>query len=287
MVTQLSKADRRSRDLLKEEVIRYIGKCRLPDGGYFFARVTPSSGMDTYYAVKSLSLLGVKPGDPGSIVDFFFSMHKAGALNGTTGIFAAVETLDALGGLDSDIKQYAAQYITSLQNKAGGFGATENVDIEVISELQETYRAVKVLTTVNAVFDRQKVKDFLLGWLNPDGSYGRGGHSALSSTYYAVAIYKLLDRDMRRLAVTRDFLREQERNRQVGYIEDLYRLIMGLADLGEKTGVPDRAVNFVLECRRAGGGFARAMEMGIPTLEYTYYALSILKATSVLDSLRE
>jgi len=37
-----------------------------------------------------------------------------------------------------------------------------------------------------------------------------------------------------------------------------------------------------MECQRANRGFSRATAMGIPTLEYTFYALSILKEVGAL-----
>jgi hypothetical protein len=59
-------------------------------------------------------------------------------------------------------------------------------------------------------------------------------------------------------------------------------LAEGLANLGDKPISPDRVNEFVLKCQRRNGGFARAPIMGIPTLEYTFYALSILKEMEVL-----
>jgi hypothetical protein len=48
----------------RREVVKYIERRHLEDGAYFFARVLPSSGLHTYFAVKSLSILGVKPDRP-------------------------------------------------------------------------------------------------------------------------------------------------------------------------------------------------------------------------------
>jgi hypothetical protein len=41
-------------------------------------------------------------------------------------------------------------------------------------------------------------------------------------------------------------------------------------------------MNFVMMCRRLGGGFCRVPVMGIPTLEDTFYALSILRQMGAL-----
>lgn len=45
--------------MLKNDPLSYIRQRRMADGGYFFARVTPSSLQDTYFAVVSLNLLGI------------------------------------------------------------------------------------------------------------------------------------------------------------------------------------------------------------------------------------
>jgi hypothetical protein len=263
-------------------VVAYIERCHLEDGGYFFARVPPSSGLDTYFAVKSFSILSVKPNRPEAIANFFLNDIAEGTLGGITGIFLAVEVLNELGQMTDELRNYAQPRIMALQNKAGGFGAYENIDVEVPSELEETYRAVRVLKIIGADFDRKKVNRFTFSFLRPDGGYGAKGYSTLASTFYATEIHKLLGVEMGKLTVTRDYLRRREENWQVQFIEDLYWLVLGFANLNEKTNVPERVTRFTMMCQRSNGGFSRATIMGIPTLEYTFYALSILREVGVL-----
>ena len=105
------------------KVVKYIERCHLEDGGYFFARVPPPSGLDTYFAVKSLSLLGVKPDRPEAIASFFLNDVRKGTLGGMTSIFVAVEVLNELGRMTDELRSYTRQKIMPLQNSAGGFGA--------------------------------------------------------------------------------------------------------------------------------------------------------------------
>lgn len=170
----------------------------------------------------------------------------------------------------------------ALRNRAGGFGAYKDLDAEVPSELRDTYRSVKALKTLGAGFDEQGVSHFVLRMLNPDGGYGPKGHSTLASTFYAAAIHGLVGQGTETLPATRGYLRRREEDWQVQFIEDLYYLVLGLANLGENTNVPERVRRFVTECQRSNGGFSRATVMGIPTLEYTYYALSILSEIEAL-----
>ena len=268
--------------LFRRRVVGYIERCHLEDGGYFFARVPPSNGLDTYFAVKSLSILSVKPDRPEGIANFFLNDIKEGTLGGMTGIFLTVEVLNELGRMTDDLRNYAQQQTMLRQNKAGGFGALEDIYIEVSSELEETYRAVSVLRAVGADFDERRIADFVSSKLNSDGGYGREGRSTLASTFYATGIHKLLGTDTKKLVSTRDYLRKREENWQVQFIEDLYWLVGALDNLGEESNFPERTLRFVTECQRINGGFSRATIMGIPTLEYTFYAVSILREIGAL-----
>lgn len=277
-----SEASYRLDDSFRQRIVTYIEKCQLEDGGYFFARIQPSSGTDTYFAVKSLALLGVKPHNPEAVVSFFLRQIKQGTLNGITGIFNAVEVVKELGEITDDIREYAQDHIAVHRNKAGGFGATENIYVEVTSELEETYRAVSILKSIGAKFDEQAIASFVSSFLNHNGGYGESGHSTLASTFYATEIHKLLATDIKNLEGTRAYLKRREYHWLVHFIEDLFWLVGGLTNLGEKPNSPGRITEFVLECQRQNGGFARAGIMGIPTLEYTFYAVSILRWIGIL-----
>jgi hypothetical protein len=273
----------------RRKVVGYIERCHLEDGGYFFARVLPSSGMDTYFAVKSFSILRAKPSRPEETANYFLDQMNDGWLDDIVGLFVASEVLNELGLITVDFRHFAGQRIMSLQNKAGGFGTMENIDVEVPSELQKTYRAVTVLGILGVDFDRESIARFVSSLLNDDGGFGRNDFSTLASTFFAIEIHKLLGADMRRLTSTRGYLRDRETkwrahfdNRQVNFLEDLFWLVRGLANLGEKSNFPDRVTRFVTACQRVNGGFSRATIMGIPTLEYTFYALSILREVRVL-----
>ena len=274
----------------RREVVKYIERRHLEDGGYFFARVLPSSGMDTYFAVKSLSILKVKPNRPKETANYFLNQMNGGWLDDIVGLFVASEVLNELGLKTVDFRHFAGQRIESLQNQTGGFGAYENINVEVPSELQATYRAMKVISILGLDFNGgENVTCFVSSLLNDDGGYGRNNFSTLASTFYATEIHKLLGVNIGKCASTRDYLRDSEAqwtanfdNNQVSFLEELFWLIVGLANLGEKTNFPDRITRFVMACQRVNGGFSRASIMGIPTLEYTFCALSILSEVGVL-----
>ncbi|KTB49346.1 prenyltransferase/squalene oxidase repeat-containing protein [Dehalogenimonas alkenigignens] len=263
---------------LLEGAVQYIESCRLVDGGYFFARVPPSSGLDTYFAVMGLSLLGLKPVILAEVEAFVHNGLLKDEPVHLGGLFVAAETLDKLGCLTDELKYRIRRAVTAFKNQFGGYGAFEHLDVAIPSELQGTYRAMKVLHTIGANrIDAGEVGCFVENWHNGDGGYGGRGRSNLASTFFATSIaclggFELIDRYS-----TIAYLRRKETNREYQYIEDLYWLATALDNLGGSLADRSGATEFVRRCRRRGGGFARATAIGIPTLEYTFYALSILK----------
>jgi hypothetical protein len=267
--------------LFRQRVIEYINGRRLEDGGYFFARMPPSGGMDTYYAVAGLRLLGKTPSQPQGIVDFFLESLEEDSFADINGLFAAVETASALGLLPAELKAIVRRRVPQLQTETGGFGAADSLYVEVPSELQATCRAVSVLKKTGVTFDEARVMAFVHRLLNADGSYGVAGYSPLASTYYATEICRLLGEDIPGRTVA--YLKSRE-TRPVQFLEDQFWLVGALANAGQYPAFPERAFDFVMACWRRSGGFSRATTIGISTLEYTYYALSVLKDIGALTA---
>ena len=51
----------------------YVHSCQVEDGGYFFARIRPGSLRDSYFAVKTLHMLGQQPCQPAALESFVWS----------------------------------------------------------------------------------------------------------------------------------------------------------------------------------------------------------------------
>lgn len=262
-------------------MIDYIENCHLGDGGYFFARVVPSCARDTYFAVKSLHILGVEPGSPERIIDFLLYLWQTNPARTLNNIFLVAETLAELGYPVKELDE-CESHILKHQSKYGGFGVVQNLDVEVVSELEATYQAVTLLRTLQISFDEKKVQDFVLNLMNSDGGFGSGGRSTLATTYYATEVLKLLCYHPSRLGRTVAYLRQREVEWHLSFIEDVFWLVVALDDLGEGLHFPSGVIRFVQHCQRLNGGYARATAIGIPTLEYTYYALTILAMTDAL-----
>ena len=274
----VSKTEELNLNSLRERVKQYVENCHRDDGGYFFANMPFSSAMDTYYAVKTLSLLGLKPDRPDKIKRFFLRAIKRNSYLGLSGLFSATEILHELNAGVEFLYQYLAR-LNLLRNSMGGFGVTYNLDYAVVSELETTYRVLSILTRLGRDFDRKQLIEFVFKYRNEDGGFGRNHISSLASTYYATEIFKLTGYSGMELDLTVSYLRSRENVWNLNFIEDMYWLTNGLFNLGQKIRLTEFIISFVKGCQRENGGFARKDVMGIPTLDDTYYAVSILKNT--------
>ncbi|MBN1690071.1 MAG: hypothetical protein JW901_03515 [Dehalococcoidia bacterium] len=270
-----------SAELISENVRRYIERCRLDDGGYFFARIPPSSAVDTYYAVRTLSMLGFAPESPAATRKFFVDALKSNSILSINGLFAATEVLGDLQ-FNVQLPRRYVDRINKLRNDMGGFGVVSNLDIEVVSELETTYRVLRIMISLGMDFDGRTINDFVLKFANRDGGFGKGNLSTPASTYYAIEIFKLTGYKLAELIFTGDYLYDRAKMWRLNFIEDIFWLSSCMANLGQRIDIADWITSFVKNCQRSNGGFARKDVMGIPSLEYTYYAVSILKTLSFL-----
>ena len=261
-----------------DRIAGYIESCQTEDGGFFFARIPPSGGADTYYAVRSLQLLGREPAGAEAVRSWLRESAQGELTANPKGIFFLVETALALSLPVSEVRGWAAG-LSDWANAEGGFGAWRNLDVEVSSELDITYRAVVTILDLGLELNREEVSHFVLRFLNMDGGFGANRLSTLASTFCAVQTLSRLG--FPPLDLTVEWLRRREVFWDVLYLEQLHRLVMSLTALGEAIRERDRAIDFVLHCRRENGGFARA-RFGIPTLENTHYALEVLSLLEVI-----
>jgi hypothetical protein len=258
-------------------VWHYVQSCRVDDGGYFFARISPGSLLDSCYAVKTLSLVGSSPEHPEALKAFVLSHVEKSSKHDTHAQYLASEILKELGDAEG-LSEMAAGLIPS---KDLGLITRDSLYIEVASELQPVFEYIFLLRNLDLKFDEGEIVSLIRSMQNDDGGYG-SGHSSLATTYYAVKTLSLIGALAENVPLTLKLLKRREKD--VYFLEDVFYLVSTRAVLGVSDSNPDAKISFVLDCRRKGGGFARARLMGIPTLEYTYYAMSILKHLGFLKN---
>jgi hypothetical protein len=262
-----------------QRALSYIHSCQTEDGGYFFARIPPGSLRDSYFAVKTLLLLGEQPRQPAAVERFATNHLREIMGSPVHTCYRSMEILKALGKDLTPLRNQSDAIKASLA-ALDAVGDPGTLYIEVVSELEQVFEAVSVLMYLGVPFDRTAVVDLISSFSNRDGGFGSRGHSSLATTYYAVGTYALLGYPQKQPERILSFLRRQER--EIYFLEDLYYLSSACCILGETVSETERAISFVLNCQRESGGFARARPMGIATLEDSYYAISILRHIGAL-----
>jgi hypothetical protein len=268
----------------RQRVVSYVESCQTPDGGYFFARVPPASGQDTYHAVKCLALMGRKPLGLSALKDWLTEAADSSIARNLRGLYFLSEAYcDLQMGTEPLLK--GVDSVWAVQNLHGGFGTAGRVYVEVPSELEATYCAVATLQNLGASVEAHRVAAFVQRFRNADGGFGAEERSTLASTYYALATLARLGQSVEHPEETQVWLRQREERWDIQYLEDLFWLARALDASGEGARQRERAAAFTLGCRRRGGGFGRA-HWGIATLEDTYHAVAILKSVGYLGDRR-
>jgi len=272
----------------KQKIVNYIEDRHLSDGGYFFARVEPSSGLDTYLAVKTLRLLGVKTKHAKSVANFWKRENLEGNLDSLFAIFLAVETYKELGLSVRPFKKYQSSLIGQKEkvfSRAQYLRAGKNQKITLAGamdfisargkDLQDLFYLAILSRDLGFKVDKKKITDFVYSLQNKDGGFGHKNESHLMATYHALNILNVLslpikDKDRILVFLVHWFDKSD-------YLEDLFYSVESLSLLGEPIPDVEKTAQFADSCQRNNGGFSRARVMGIPTIEHTYMAVSILK----------
>jgi hypothetical protein len=262
-----------------EKALQYVHSCQTEDGGYFFARISPSSLRDSHFAVKILRMLGQRPRRPAGVKRFVWAFLQEGEGNPVHTSYLAVEILKDLGE-DLEALRHQSEAIEAPLAALNGVSDPSTLYIEVVSELEQLFEAVSVLVHLDIPFDRASVVRLISSLSNRNGGFGSQGSSSLATTYYAARTSVMLDYPLRHPERILSFLRRHERD--VYFLENLYYLSSACCILGEALSEPEQAISFVLGCQRGSGGFARARPMGIATLEDTYYAVSLFQQLGAL-----
>jgi len=272
----------------KQKIIDYIEERHLSDGGYFFARVEPSGGLDTYLAVKTLRLLGIKTKNSQSIASFWKQESLEGNLDSLFAVFLAVETYKELGLSVRPFKRYQSSFIGQKEkvfSRAQYLRAGKNQGITLAGamdfistrgkDLQDLFYLAILIRDLGFEVDKKKIADFIYSLQNKDGGFGHKNESHLMVTYHALNILDVLSLPIKNKDRILVFLVHWFD--KSNYLEDLFYSVESLSLLGEPIPDVEETVQFVDSCQRKNGGFSRARVSGIPTIEHTYMAVSILK----------
>jgi hypothetical protein len=285
----------------KHKIIRYILDKQLSDGGFYFAQIEPSSEYDTYCATKTLDILGSAPHNINAVLEFWENSFEEGEINDIDGLFFATESLSVLFPKDNLVKELKKHFETlhgdflkTLFHKKTfnfqddeTFGSTHESTTTVYTEfvereLLELYYFVILSQKFGISLQRGKIKDFLFSLQNHDGGYGSLNGSQIPTTYYALAILELLKINFPNGNKTSEFI--LKKSKRVQYLEDLYWLTQSQKLLKTNAFGYAYIEAFLLDCWNDDGGFRRSRDMGISNLEWTMFAVIILKQFNLVGN---
>jgi len=272
------------------KIVKYIEDRHLSDGGYFFARIEPSSGLETYLAVKTLRLLGAKTKNAKSIELFWKQREAEGNIYDLFSIFLAVGTFKELKLPIGTFKKYGkyltdhckhtirqSEFIHSQNGRESrkGFSAAMSYFGTIGKDLEDLFYLVTLSSDLKIEINKKKIIKLIVSLQNKNGGFGRGRESHLMATYHALAILKLLSFDFPAKEKVYSYL--VERWDDCDFLEDLFYIVESLALIRKPLPKVSKIIQFVDSCQRGNGGFGRAPMMSIPTIEDTYRAVSIIK----------
>jgi hypothetical protein len=266
-----------------EKVISYILERQNVDGGYTFCRGAESNAQDTYYALKILEMLDVEPRNRNDTIHFLQSLQRDdGSFDS---IKCAYYVTCSLVILEGDLPKPIGNLQELLNTSIKGI-ENPNIDVEVVSEVENVYLVVELCRMLGLDVDSERVIDRVLTIKNDDGSFGSEKRSKMASTYYALEVLKVLGYGLHRTSETLAWIRERElasggfvTSPELFpiYLEDTYFGAKALAAFGEKLRYPAETARLVAKFQNPNGGFRRSIFIGISEFESTYQAISLLR----------
>lgn len=248
---------------LEDEVLDFIRRRGHKDGGYTLYEGLPDS-KNTYYAIKSLQLLGREPSNLTNTLRWVEGVHKRGSFS-AQGLFYRCSILREYN------KDYRIprRFIRRLKE------TYKRADLEI------TYYIDSVLRMHNIILD--DIVDWIISQQNPDGGFGKYG-SDIINTQYALEILKAHEYKPPKRSI-KGYLKDCENGglwsftplSYPPYIETVYAGFRISEILNLK--VKDKNIlKFILSLQNSDGGFRRSTYLGISELEYTYKSLYIIKS---------
>ena len=233
----------------RDKIIKFVLEHQREDGGFSFAKTTPSTLVDTYFALKTFSEL-----------DHNYYDDK-------TQKYIKSMNLDAF----KDVKQV---YMLIWLNKCFGI-KIKNVDwkdYNLSKKLDQAYYFAKIkkLTANRFCLNYDYVK------------YKNMPPKHLSNALKVIYVFDGLEKEFNRDAYTKYIQRCQNNDGGFGFfpgttsfIENTYHALKALTLLNKYPDYLDECIQFILSCQSKDGGFGRNV-MTVPTVEYTYYSVKSL-----------
>jgi len=238
----------------KEKLLtkRFILSREREEGGFSFAATTPPTLEDTYYAVRSLDMLGTM--EICASTSSYISQIEADRLSGLRQTYRLLYLLRRLGispKAESGIRPLNKQRLQDiyyhiltqellgkkpqLSESEFKFLQTQNGRLGTVSEV---CKYVIIMRKLGIPFDKSRYAEWIRKSQWYDGGFG----------FYPET---------------------------TSFLDNVYWALRALHALGSKPSRMEECERFIMQCRAKNGGFGR-QSTTIPSVEYTYYAISSL-----------
>ena len=264
------------------QLVEYVESTRSDDGGYCYYRLNESNAADTFYAVYVLTALNRPVPEPELTADFL-QQHQ-GSDDSFQSIYSADYVLRALDLLGVPPPFDPNDF---LQSQLEG---TLSIASQPYYELSNSFlaslgKAVAILALRHdepSPAVKTEVVEAVRPYKRPEGGFGVD-HASVYSTYNAVQAlsFSLSDSPagvsqwIRRCEWKKGGFSQTPVNTP-NYLDEIHRGLSIMRAVNERPRYPQETAKFIGQLQNANGGFRRAADSGISSLENAYYALKAL-----------
>jgi hypothetical protein len=264
------------------QLINYVDSTRSNDGGYCFYRLNESNAADTFYAIFVLTALNQPVPDPQLTAA---SLQQRQSSDGSfQSIYSADYVLRALHLLGVPPLFDPNDFLHSLLERTLGIVSQPYYELSN-SFLQSLGRAVAILAIRHeepSPAVKNEVVAAVRDYKRSEGGFGVD-HASVYSTYNAVQALSFSSSDC--LAGVSQWIRRCEWKtggfsqtpvNTPNYLDEIHRGLFIMRAVYERPRYPQETGKFIGQLQNANGGFRRAADSGISSLESAYYALKAL-----------
>jgi len=278
-------ADNRLLTFDVRELVDYVHSTRSDDGGYCFYQLKESNASDTFYAVHILKSLRYAVPGPETTAEFF--QHYQDNDGSFQSIYMASYVLQGLALLGAQPVFDPRGFI--VRHLKGTLGITKQPSYELSDSLLEPIgTAVTLLESTNVEIPTQLTREIYEAvhpYKQTDGGFG-AARSNVYATHYAVRavttnplasdLFKGVSTWIRRCEwPTGGFSKTPDNT--PNYLDEVYQALYLMRTTNERPTYIHETARFIGQLQNANGGFRRAYDSGISSLENSYYAVKALE----------
>lgn len=260
------------------KTVNFLKEAQLTDGGYRSLRVA-------FFAVKALTTLHEKPRDVNGAASYLKNSLRL-MLN------KEVDSYKHL--MEFERKSYVSRKVEESVLKSVDLYNLYIIEMPtLLCNINMVTSALNLLGHQLTELEIENIIRLILKFKNKDGGFGLNA-SYIDETFHAISILTSLKSSLNDLDLqdTIKWIYKCE-NRSGGFkikpdishsysLEYTYYGLQAMDLLNIKPLFPNMHVNFIYGCYNPNGGFRRSVNLGISTLEDTFYAFSSL---SILNAI--